>query len=106
MELLAAAARAGFEGKVPGPEEYKFRLFIEMEVSSAKKGSEGQTGADIWGCGADGFQGREVRLAQHGDVGGEWGAIRQARYVRSSFRFLSLGLMQAAVHSDLRCMAS
>jgi hypothetical protein len=31
--LSKAAKSEKFEGEVPGPEEYKFRLFIEMEVS-------------------------------------------------------------------------
>lgn len=34
MARLAAAAREGFEGKVPEPSEYKFRLCIEMETDS------------------------------------------------------------------------
>ncbi|KAK4058285.1 hypothetical protein OIO90_000442 [Microbotryomycetes sp. JL221] len=34
MKRLAAAAREGFNGIVPGPEEYKFRLSIEMETDS------------------------------------------------------------------------
>ncbi|GAA6017465.1 hypothetical protein JCM10207_008236 [Rhodosporidiobolus poonsookiae] len=32
LERLSAAAREGFEGTVPAPEEYKFRLCIEMET--------------------------------------------------------------------------
>ncbi|KAM0788295.1 hypothetical protein ACM66B_001439 [Microbotryomycetes sp. NB124-2] len=34
MKRLAAAAREGFKGVVPGPEEYKFRLCIEMETNA------------------------------------------------------------------------
>ncbi|GAA5867983.1 hypothetical protein JCM8547_000773 [Rhodosporidiobolus lusitaniae] len=34
LERLAAAAREGFEGKVPTAEEYKFRLCIEMETDA------------------------------------------------------------------------
>ncbi|GAA5830550.1 hypothetical protein JCM3766R1_002759 [Sporobolomyces carnicolor] len=35
LDRLSRAARdEGFEGKVPGPDEYKFRLFIEMETDA------------------------------------------------------------------------
>lgn len=34
MSRLAAAAREGFDGVVPGPEEYKFRLTIQMETNA------------------------------------------------------------------------
>ncbi|GAA5982975.1 hypothetical protein JCM11641_006903 [Rhodosporidiobolus odoratus] len=34
LERLSAAAREGFEGKVPEASEYKFRLQIEMETDS------------------------------------------------------------------------
>lgn len=33
LEKLANASKAGGSEEVPGPSEYKFRLFIEMEVS-------------------------------------------------------------------------
>ncbi|GAA6006654.1 hypothetical protein JCM11491_003133 [Sporobolomyces phaffii] len=34
LERLSAAAREGFDGVVPKPDEYKFRLFIEMETDA------------------------------------------------------------------------
>ncbi|BGP03795.1 Uncharacterized protein family UPF0311 [Rhodotorula toruloides] len=34
LSALSSAAREGFEGEVPGPEEYKFRLCVEMETGS------------------------------------------------------------------------
>ncbi|KAL7337925.1 hypothetical protein BJY59DRAFT_716859 [Rhodotorula toruloides] len=34
LQALSSAAREGYEGEVPGPEEYKFRLCVEMETDS------------------------------------------------------------------------
>lgn len=34
MQRLSDAAKEGFEGVCPGPDEYKFRLFIEMETDA------------------------------------------------------------------------
>ncbi|KAI5480202.1 outer membrane protein, beta-barrel domain containing protein [Pseudohyphozyma bogoriensis] len=34
MARLSAAAREGFEGACPTPDEYKFRLFVEMETDT------------------------------------------------------------------------
>ncbi|BGP43769.1 hypothetical protein JCM10450v2_007967 [Rhodotorula kratochvilovae] len=34
LQRLSDAARAGFEGEVPGPDEYSFRLCIEMETDA------------------------------------------------------------------------
>ncbi|BGP35683.1 hypothetical protein JCM10296v2_007535 [Rhodotorula toruloides] len=34
LQALSSAAREGYEGKVPGPEEYKFRLCVEMVTDS------------------------------------------------------------------------
>ncbi|GAA5938163.1 DUF3237 domain-containing protein [Sporobolomyces koalae] len=34
LERLSGAAREGFQGKVPTPDEYRFRLFIEMETDA------------------------------------------------------------------------
>ncbi|BGP27918.1 outer membrane protein, beta-barrel domain containing protein [Rhodotorula toruloides] len=34
LQRLSDAAREGFEGQVPGPDEYRFRLCVEMETDS------------------------------------------------------------------------
>ncbi|KAJ8291476.1 UPF0311 protein [Rhodotorula toruloides] len=34
LQALSSAAREGYDGRVPGPEEYKFRLCVEMETDS------------------------------------------------------------------------
>lgn len=34
LQRLSDAAREGFSGTVPGPDEYKFRLCIEMETDA------------------------------------------------------------------------
>ena len=46
MQRLSDAAKEGFTGVCPGPDEYKFRLFIEFEVSRPSGGGGQRSGQE------------------------------------------------------------
>ncbi|KDE05950.1 hypothetical protein MVLG_03636 [Microbotryum lychnidis-dioicae p1A1 Lamole] len=48
MERLAASAREGFTGVAPTVEEYKFRLFLEMECDARDTSMDGSTPPCGW----------------------------------------------------------
>lgn len=89
MKRLAAAARVGFEGKVPGPEEYKFRLFIEMEVSQSfppvvSRPLSSECRLEVERATAPGCEGGTRHLEHEGKLTGPLSRHRLTRRMRST----------------------